>query len=403
MHISASYPHVKRDEDEEGISRYVPGDLHPVSLGELYNNKYLVLRKLGYGRYSTVWLVQDTSAKLLWAMKVLSASCYGTESDIFELEILQHLKSGDVTHPGYQYSILHDSFTHKGPNGEHVCLIFKLMGESLRTFREWFDGRIPTHLVQKFTRQLLHALEYAHGRGVIHTEDIQPSNIMIQIPDESLLTPHISIPNILPDTSSSPPREYKIIQTHSLREIYFAEDFNVMDLNITLSDWGVASFVSHHMSEEIQPLLLRAPEVLFGAKWDEKVDIWNLGALVPELVFGQRMFCARDERGAYSVGRHLEEMVGLLGAMPGCLLEKGDREVVIEWFGEDGELRGRGLEKVVSLEKRFEGMDLRERGKFLAFVRKMLVLDPGKRLTARELLGEDWLKHDYDADVPEEN
>jgi serine/threonine-protein kinase SRPK3 len=225
---------------------------------------------------------------------------------------------------------------------------------------------------------------------------------MIQIPDESLLTPHISIPTTPDTSSSSSSRKYKIIQTHSLREIYFAEDYNVMNLNITLSDWGVASFVSRHLSEEIQPLLLRAPEVLFGAKWDEKVDIWNLGALVPELVFGQRMFCARDERGAYSVGRHLEEMVGLLGAMPGCLLEKGDREVVIEWFGEDGELRGRGLEKVVSLEKRFEGMDLRERGKFLAFVRKMLVLDPGKRPTARELLEEDWLKHDYDADVPEE-
>jgi len=110
-------------------------------------------------------------------MKVLSASCYGTESDIFELEILQHLKSGDVTHPGYQYiSILHDSFTHKGPNGEHVCLIFKVMGESLRTFREWFDERIPTPLVQKFTKQLLHALEYAHERGVIHTGILYPSS-----------------------------------------------------------------------------------------------------------------------------------------------------------------------------------------------------------------------------------
>ena len=86
-----------------------------------------------------------------------------------------------------------------------------------------------------------------------------------------------------------------------------------MNLNITLSDWGVASFVFHHLSEEIHPLLLRAPEVLLGAKWDEKVDIWNLGALIPELVFGQKMFCARDERGVYSVGRHLEEMVGCLG------------------------------------------------------------------------------------------
>jgi serine/threonine-protein kinase SRPK3 len=44
---------------------------------------------------------------------------------------------------------------------------------------------------------------------------------------------------------------------------------------------------------------------------DEKVDIWNLGALVPELVFGQNMFSAKDKKGVYSVGRHLEEMAAL--------------------------------------------------------------------------------------------
>ena len=46
---------------EEGLARYRPGGFHPVHLGEIYNNKYLVLRKLGYGSFSTVWLVQDTS------------------------------------------------------------------------------------------------------------------------------------------------------------------------------------------------------------------------------------------------------------------------------------------------------------------------------------------------------
>ena len=32
--------------------------------------------------------------------------------------------------------------------------------------------------------------------------------------------------------------------------------------------------------EVIQPVALRAPEVIVGAKWDTKADIWNLGCVV---------------------------------------------------------------------------------------------------------------------------
>jgi hypothetical protein len=70
------------------------------------------------------------SAEKKYAMKVLSAECYGTGSDNFELAVLQKLqrRGGDRNHPGYEHiSILHESFIHKGPNGDHVCLIFEPM------------------------------------------------------------------------------------------------------------------------------------------------------------------------------------------------------------------------------------------------------------------------------------
>jgi serine/threonine-protein kinase SRPK3 len=104
-------------------------------------------------------------------MKVLSAECYGAGTDIFELEILQHLRKADPYHPGYKYiSVLEDSFTHEGPNGSHVCLIFKVMGESLSTFRYWFTNhQIVSPVAARFTTQLLQALDYAHTCGVIHT------------------------------------------------------------------------------------------------------------------------------------------------------------------------------------------------------------------------------------------
>lgn len=46
---------------EEGRDAYRPGGFHPVYIGDVYADKYEVMSKIGYGRYSTVWLVKDLS------------------------------------------------------------------------------------------------------------------------------------------------------------------------------------------------------------------------------------------------------------------------------------------------------------------------------------------------------
>jgi non-specific serine/threonine protein kinase len=44
----------------EWIESYHPGGYHPVHLGDTFNNgQYKVIRKLGEGAYSTVWLARD--------------------------------------------------------------------------------------------------------------------------------------------------------------------------------------------------------------------------------------------------------------------------------------------------------------------------------------------------------
>lgn len=57
------------------LHKYAAGGYHPVKLGEKFKQgRYVVLKKLGWGHFSTVWLVLDTHTHTFAALKV-SAWC----------------------------------------------------------------------------------------------------------------------------------------------------------------------------------------------------------------------------------------------------------------------------------------------------------------------------------------
>lgn len=43
----------------ECIEDYVVGGYHPIHIGDMFKNRYHILRKLGNGEYATVWLAKD--------------------------------------------------------------------------------------------------------------------------------------------------------------------------------------------------------------------------------------------------------------------------------------------------------------------------------------------------------
>jgi hypothetical protein len=48
------------DGDFESLLLYSHRGFHPVRPGEIYcEGRYKILRKIGYGSYSTVWLTED--------------------------------------------------------------------------------------------------------------------------------------------------------------------------------------------------------------------------------------------------------------------------------------------------------------------------------------------------------
>lgn len=45
--------------DEETLPHYDPRQFYPVSIGEVFDDRYRVTGKLGYGAHSTSWLCHD--------------------------------------------------------------------------------------------------------------------------------------------------------------------------------------------------------------------------------------------------------------------------------------------------------------------------------------------------------
>lgn len=48
------------EEDQENQDDYCVGGYHPVKIGDVFNKHYYVIRKLGWGYFSTVWLCWNT-------------------------------------------------------------------------------------------------------------------------------------------------------------------------------------------------------------------------------------------------------------------------------------------------------------------------------------------------------
>ena len=106
------------------------------------------------------------------AMKILRADSTKARNQPKESDILRSLAEGNPDHPGHEHIVkILDSFTHSGPNGEHDCIVFEALGESVLDFqRRCEDGRLPLAMVRTIARQLLLALDYIHsGCRLIHT------------------------------------------------------------------------------------------------------------------------------------------------------------------------------------------------------------------------------------------
>jgi len=114
----------------------------------------MIIQKLGWGHFSTVWLSKDLKYNTFVAVKIQKSAQHYIEAAYDEVEILQELakhnneeewersirdywrnqpdkvKEGITTDHSQVVQLL-NSFIHQGPNGKHFCMVFEIMGVTL--------------------------------------------------------------------------------------------------------------------------------------------------------------------------------------------------------------------------------------------------------------------------------
>lgn len=177
------------EKNEESLKDYKPGGYHPAFKGEKYkDNRYILVRKLGWGHFSTVWLARDLqcSKNTHVAMKIVRSDKVYTEAAQDEIKLLKRIRSHKEEDDAGSRHILKllDNFVHSGPNGDHIVMVFEVLGENLLALIKKYEHRgIPMIYVKQISKQLLIGLDYMHRRcGVIHT-DIKPENVLMEIGD----------------------------------------------------------------------------------------------------------------------------------------------------------------------------------------------------------------------------
>ena len=206
---SSKYTDSNYSEDE-GLEDYKIDGYHPVHVGEILLDRYVIMQKLGYGHFSTAWLALDNNNGNYVAIKVQKSDERYIQGAYDEIEILQALAKKNFdkewieslkeyykddkeklkelnTVEHTQVVQLLNSFIHNGQNGKHFCMVFEVMGVTLLEIIKRYNYKgIPLPLVRIITKQILIGLDFLHRIcHIIHT-DMKPENVLVCLTQDEL-------------------------------------------------------------------------------------------------------------------------------------------------------------------------------------------------------------------------
>ena len=229
-------------DDSNGNYKVIPND----HIGY----RYQVLRNIGNGSFGNVVLARDHKfvGNSLVAVKIINNNLSSSMQSVNEIKMLKLIR-GNGGHPNVI------NFYNQFNFRSHVCIATELLSLNLYSLLEItkFQG-LSVSLIEPFARQILQGLRFLHNLKIIHC-DIKPENVMLKLPS---------------DPSSS-------------------------NITVKLIDFGSSCFYNEKTFTYIQSRFYRAPEIIIGADYDSKIDIWSVGCVLAELFTGAPLFPGKNE------------------------------------------------------------------------------------------------------------
>ncbi|EPY22083.1 serine/threonine-protein kinase SRPK3 [Strigomonas culicis] len=420
------------DEDYSDIANerakeYRKGGYHPVVVGEIYNNRYRIIKKLGWGYFSTVWLVWDYTEERYHAMKIQKSAKHYSEAAYCEIRLLSEIMKADPNKTRF-CTRLNDYFEHSGPNGNHVCMVFDVYGENLLTLMERYEYHgIPLPIVKCICKQVLVALDHIASIDIIHT-DLKPENVLLSTPKHSIISlmrhyhppplnqrPKLTERDPKTMTKSQRRRYYKKLAKQKEKELNSDPDDDESDKSdsdgdehkddsdasktdpeweverfhhIILADFGNSCWTYEQFTDEVQTRQYRSPEVILGEPYSTPIDIWSCACMMFELITGEYLFEPKKNDSYPLDEDHLALMTELLGDLPESM-RLGDGKYRRQFYNSNGELRNIkdlrywNLEDVLHTRHNFTRKKAKEIADFLL---PMLIYLPENRATPGEIL-----------------
>lgn len=308
-------------QDLEDFEQYRPGGHHPVIVGDLLGNdsRFEVWHKLGQGTYGLIWLCRDLMSGKFCAVKVLRAELSEHADKMPELRV-QEMLGGVSPEEAWENHIAMplETFIQNGLNGEHLCIVTRLLGPSITESRRYDWDNTP--FLKDICFQLVEGMDFMHRHGLGHG-DFRPSNILFKTTLEDLTEEEMEI--YLPE-----PEAYEIFAVdepmpgeppcgphaplYAMEPLRLHLDDECITRDIAIIDFGVAFETACPRIPTAIPDKYAAPECQRELGWQQPSvgsDLWALGCTMAEVLCGSTPF---EVFGAFN----FKEVELSLGPMP---------------------------------------------------------------------------------------